>query len=76
MAVPFVEAAQAGDDEPAFRGLILERVGTPGRERGGHLLARRFRPLRQAEQAQHAVAMVGEVGVQANPFALLRGPQG
>ena len=64
--VPLREAPHGGDAEPVRHGRVLEPEGGPAAERGAHRLPRAL----AAEQAQHAGAVVREVGVQAHHAAV------
>ncbi len=66
MAIPFVEAAHRRDHHARIRSRGLERLGVPFAQRGLHLVLL----IGAAEQAQHAVAVMQEVGVQPDPAAI------
>jgi hypothetical protein len=63
MGVPFGEAAQRGHAQPGGGRLGLELEGAPIAQRGGDRVA----VVGAAEQREHAVTVMREVGVQARP---------
>ena len=67
--VPFVEAAQRGDDEAGLAWRPVRSRAASSRASAARPRALGVRADRQAEQSQHAVAVVREVGVQAHPAA-------
>ena len=76
MTVPFLEAAHGGHDQSGIGGRLLEVGRAPGTQRLRDCLALSSGASRQPEQRQHAVAMMGKVGVQPDPAALAIRPAG
>jgi len=67
--VPFVEAAQRGHHQAGVGGGLLEVEGVPALQRMPHVGRFGTTAFGQAEQAQRAVAVVGEVRMDAHPAA-------
>ncbi|MNL09252.1 hypothetical protein D3C87_1300050 [compost metagenome] len=63
MRAPGVVGPHGGHHEPGVRGGGLECLGLPAAQRRAH----RILVMRALEQAQHAVAVMGEIGVQPDP---------
>ncbi|MNX87802.1 hypothetical protein D3C86_1197410 [compost metagenome] len=68
--VPFVEAAHGGYHHAGVRRDLLEIQRLPAAQRALHRVARGAVARGATQQRQRAIAMVGEIGVDAHPPAI------